>query len=83
MYYAYVLKSIKFDWYYKGLTDNVNRRFDEHNNGLVKKTKHYAPFNLVHVEILETQKLARMMEKYLKSGFGREIIKEIEKSVNI
>ncbi|HEX7042552.1 MAG TPA: GIY-YIG nuclease family protein [Patescibacteria group bacterium] len=78
MYFAYVIKSKRFEWYYKGLSDDVDRRFDEHNSGLVKVTKFYAPFRLVHVEIVETLKEARTMEKFFKSGYGREIIKEID-----
>lgn len=77
MYYAYVIKSINHNWFYVGLSDNIDRRFGEHNSGWVVKTKFYRPFILVHVEIANNRSDARKFEKYLKSGFGKEIIKEI------
>ena len=76
--YVYVLKSLKFNRYYVGLSQNVEQRFTAHNNGWVKKTKFYKPFKLVHVEITEDRKEARKLEKYFKSGYGKEIIKEID-----
>ena len=46
---------------------------------MVKLTsrKNKLPLKLVHVEICNNRKKARSIEKYLKSGFGRELIKEI------
>jgi len=76
--YVYILKSIKYGRYYIGLTKNVVRRFIEHNSGWVKKTKFYRPFKLVHVEIVDNRIQARILEKYFKSGYGRDIIREIE-----
>jgi putative endonuclease len=78
MWYVYILKSIKFQRYYIGLSDDVDRRFLEHNNGWVKKTKFYKPFRLAHVEITDNRQEARQLEKYFKSGYGKEIIKEID-----
>lgn len=78
MWYVYILRSIKFRRYYVGLSNNIDRRFLEHNNGWVTKTKFYKPFRLVHVEITDTRQGARSLEKYFKSGYGKEIIKEID-----
>lgn len=77
MYYVYVIKSIKFNWFYVGLSDNVDRRYKEHNDGMVKKTRFYRPFLLIQVEIVENRIEARKLEVYFKSGYGKEIIKEI------
>ncbi len=76
--FVYALKSIKHNRKYIGLTVDVDRRFFEHNNGWVKKTKIFRPFRLIHVEIVRNRIEARKMEKYFKSGYGREIINEIE-----
>ncbi|OGD88863.1 hypothetical protein A3F45_00705 [Candidatus Curtissbacteria bacterium RIFCSPHIGHO2_12_FULL_41_17] len=79
--FVYVLKSIRHGRFYTGLTEDVDRRFTEHNNGWVSKTKFYKPFRLVYVEIVSDRVEARKLEKYFKSGRGREIIKEIESLV--
>ncbi len=76
--YVYILKSIKNGRHYTGIINNVARRFLEHNNGWVTKTKFHKPFILIHVELVKDRFEARKFEKYFKSGFGREIIKEIE-----
>jgi len=78
MYYTYIIQS-KTDrkFVYKGITNNIERRLKQHNFGKVKKTKFYCPFNLIHVEITESRVDARKIEKFFKSGYGREIINQI------
>jgi predicted GIY-YIG superfamily endonuclease len=40
MWYFYVLQSEKNkNWFYKGSTNNINRRMNQHNNGEVDSTK--------------------------------------------
>ena len=63
--------------YYKGYTTNVKRRIKEHNSGRVVSTKSKIPYELIFVQICRSRIKARKLEKYLKSGFGREIIKEM------
>jgi len=79
--YVYILRSIKNKKHYVGITNDISRRFLEHNSGWVSKTKCYKPFELIHVELAQDIKQARKIEKYFKSGCGREIIKEIEKNL--
>jgi len=76
MYYVYILKSLRKKVFYKGFTDDLDRRLCEHKNGLCQTTKNLIPFELVFVQICETRDEARNLEKYLKSGSGREIIRE-------
>ena len=78
MYYVYILKSLKTGIYYKGLTDNLDRRLRQHLTGRSPTTRHQLPLLLVHVEICEMRQQARELEKFFKSGFGREVIKEID-----
>ena len=75
MYFVYVLKSECYNRFYIGISDNIDRRLKEHNNGKTKSTKHYRPWNLVFSEMYENRAQARVREKYLKSGIGREYIK--------
>lgn len=77
MFYVYVLQSLKTGVFYKGLTDNIDRRLKEHESGKSPTTKRLLPVKLVYVEICDNRQAARELEKYFKSGFGREIIKEI------
>ena len=71
MYYVYVIYSCNFDRYYVGMTDALNRRLEEHNNGKNQSTKAYKPWELVYKESLDSREAARKREKYLKSAAGR------------
>lgn len=82
MYYVYVLQSLKTGELYKGLTGNFDRRLSQHAKGKVASTKKRLPLRLVHVEVCETRAEARKMEKFFKSGYGREIIKELAELVS-
>ncbi len=76
MYYVYVLKSEKSSSLYKGQTDNLEKRLKEHNNGKVKYTKSYIPWEIIYYEVFTTREEAVNREKYLKSGIGRQFLKE-------
>ena len=77
MYSVYVIKSQIDSRLYVGLSNNVERRVGEHNHGHVFSTKGYRPWNLVYYENIGNRKEARVREKYLKSGCGKEFLKEI------
>ena len=66
MFYVYVLKSEKDGSLYIGYTDNLKRRFVEHNEGRSKSTKHKAPFALVYYEAYRSKSDARYRESNLK-----------------
>ena len=76
MWYVYVLKSIEKDFTYIGSTGDLKRRFNEHNNGESQSTKHYRPFRLVMYVAVETEKKARELEHYFKTGSGAAILKK-------
>ncbi|HEY0742599.1 MAG TPA: GIY-YIG nuclease family protein [Chryseosolibacter sp.] len=78
MFYVYALSSLNRKYIYVGLTDNVDRRFSQHNNGLNKTTKPYRPFVLIYTECLPTRSLAREREKFLKSGVGKEFLSRLK-----
>ena len=81
MHYVYILKSLKTGEFYKGLTDNIDRRLNQHLNGKSKSTKHKLPLIPIHIELCSDRQSARKMEKFFKSGYGREIIDEISAQV--
>jgi len=75
MYYVYILKSKKTAKLYKGSTEDLKNRLNEHNRGKVKSTKSGCPWGLVYYEAFENKKLARREELFLKTGKGRERVK--------
>jgi len=78
LYYTYVLKSIETGELYTGATKNVEKRFAEHNDGLVRSTKHKRPLNLIYYEACLNKDDAFRRERYLKTGMGKRYILETE-----
>lgn len=77
MWYVYILQSNKDSVLYKGLTNNIDKRLKQHLQGQSKTTKKLLPLKLVYVEVCKNRVEARKMEKFFKSGFGREVLEEI------
>ena len=75
MFYTYVLKSKIDNKLYVGHTDNLKRRFDEHNKGQEKSTRDRGPFILLYYEACLELDKAIKREKYFKTGFGRRFLK--------
>ena len=75
MIYVYVIRSLKANYNYVGITNNIQRRFIQHNLGYNKSTKPFYPFKLILTETYENYIEAREREKFLKSGKGREYLK--------
>ena len=75
MFYAYVLKSLNHDFYYKGHCENLEERLKEHNSGKTVSIKPYIPFELIYTEEFETREEAIIREKYFKSSAGRRYLK--------
>ncbi len=83
LYYVYILLSEKRkNWSYVGSTNNIERRFKEHQLGKIKSTKGMRPLKLIFTRLYKTKEVALEKELYFKSGFGREeknnIIKQSE-----
>jgi putative endonuclease len=66
MFYAYVLKSTIDHCLYTGSTNDLKKRFKEHNDGNVFSTKLRRPFELVYYEAYKSEKDARKREHNLK-----------------
>lgn len=58
------------------MSSNLEKRLHEHNAGRTKSTKGYCPWKLFFFECFDTSEEARKREKYLKSGYGKQWIKE-------
>ncbi len=75
IFYTYILKSRKNDNMYTGYTNDLRKRFKQHNDNLNGYTKGRGPFQLIYYEACMNEDDARAREKYLKSGKGKRYIK--------
>jgi putative endonuclease len=70
------LQSLKDNKFYIGWTDDLKKRIDKHQQGLVKSTKNRLLIKLVYFEACLSKNKAIKREKQLKTGFGRKFLKE-------
>ena len=75
-YYIYVLYSLKDSRLYVGYTTDLKKRLIQHKEGLVTSTKHRLPLKLIHYEYFINKEDAKTRERFLKSGFGRDQLKQ-------
>ena len=69
MYHVYLLKSAKDGGVYIGRTDDLRRRFQEHQEGRVESTRDRRPLALMYVESYADKESADERERKLKD-FG-------------
>lgn len=71
-YYVYILKCSDKS-YYTGITNNIDRRLIEHNNGLDRRAYTFfrRPVELVYFELFQNPNDAIMWEKRIK-GWSRK-----------
>jgi putative endonuclease len=67
MFYVYTLQSTVNNKYYKGQTDNLERRLKEHNNKEEKSTAPFTPWILLWSTSLPTRSEALILERKLKN----------------
>ena len=81
MYHCYIIQSLLNGKFYIGSTDNPRERLEYHNKGLVKSTKPYIPWKIVHYEYFKTRAETIKREKQIKGWKKRlMIIKLISKN---
>lgn len=80
-YFVYIIRSIGTNRFYTGISSDINRRLKQHNQKLCNThtTKNLTDFELVFCQIVDSRIEARKLEKYLKSGCGREFRDEVVK----
>jgi putative endonuclease len=75
MYYVYILFSEADRKLYTGFCDNLRARFEKHQNGYVKSTKHRRPLRLIYYEAYVNRIDARKRETHLKGGKEKSELK--------
>lgn len=85
MFYVYILGSLKDKELYIGSTNDLRKRFREHNSGKVLSTKSRRPFILLYYEAYKTEGEARDRESSLKlRGQARAgLIKRISTTIKL
>ena len=76
MHYVYILQSQRDKNYYTGVTGNLKKRLQQHNDGLVNHTKMKRPIKVAWYCAFANRKSAYRFEKYLKSGSGLAFAKK-------
>lgn len=71
-FYVYILQSEINNTFYKGHTDNIWRRLDEHNSGKETYSSKFKPWKLIWYTIKPTKSEAIILEKKLKNITSRE-----------
>jgi putative endonuclease len=77
MVIVYAIQSEVSPRIYVGMTMNLERRLSEHNSGWTKSTRPFRPWRILYTENCENWEMGRQREKYLKSGFGKEFLKNL------
>ena len=78
-FYVYILLSLKDLGLYIGFTSNLQKRLILHSRGLVTATKFRKPLKLIHYEYFINISDAKSRERFLKSGFGRDQLRQFLK----
>ena len=66
MYYVYILTSKKTKMLYIGFTEDLKRRFSEHNSGKESFTSKFKPWKIVYYESYLNKQDATIRESKLK-----------------
>lgn len=75
MFYTYVIKSKKSGRLYTGFTNDLRKRFKQHNENKSTWTKNKGPWDLIYYEACLNEEDAGSREKYLKTGMGKRYLK--------
>jgi putative endonuclease len=80
-YTVYAISSIERNYIYVGLSSELEERITRHQKGYGRTTRPYRPFKLIYTEEFSSRAKARLHEKNLKSGSGKEFLEGIQSIV--
>jgi predicted GIY-YIG superfamily endonuclease len=71
MKFVYIIQSIVHpSQYYTGITNDIQRRLEDHNSGKSPHTNRYKPWKLISYTYFAEDDRAAKFEQYLKTGSG-------------
>lgn len=73
MYYVYILKLSNFK-YYTGMTNNINRRLQEHISGKSISTRRHLPLALIFITTCPDKFIARRLEIKIKNKGAKKFL---------
>lgn len=74
MWFVYILRSHTSRHLYVGSTNDLRKRLGQHKQGESRFTRQWQPWQLVSCVVLSSEKPARNLEHYFKTGSGRAFI---------
>ena len=74
MWYVYVIRSLKSDYFYTGSTNDLRKRFKEHQSGTRGWTNKHIPYELIYYEASKNETDSRSRELFLKTGMGKRYL---------
>ena len=77
MYFVYVLQSVTDERLYIGFTNNIEKRFRDHNSGKNLSTQSRRPFNLIYYEAHLVKEDALRRERYFKTTKGKTTLRQM------
>jgi len=77
MHHVYILLNKLKTKTYTGVTADVDKRLKEHNDGRVKSSRPYWPYDVLHIESYATLKEARAKERFYKTTTGRRKLQKL------
>lgn len=80
-WFVYIIKSEIDGDYYKGITQNIDKRLDEHNEGKSKFTSTKMPWKLVFCRKYDLKRNALIEEKRLKK-LNRRSLDNLIQTIN-
>ncbi|MGE0642859.1 MAG: GIY-YIG nuclease family protein [Nitrospira sp.] len=81
IYYLYILLNEAGTRTYTGVSDDIEKRLKEHNEGKVTSSRPYRPYKVIYTQAFTTLRETRQEERYYKSATGRRRLKEIISSL--
>lgn len=77
MHYVYVIQSETFKSLYFGITEDLNKRLQDHNSGKVRSTRFGKPWRYIYIEGYRSKADAEDRELTLKQyGNARTYVKK-------
>ena len=77
MFFTYILYSAKYDRYYIGHCEDMNKRLYRHNSKMVTATKNFIPWEIVYYEQFESRIEANKTELYIKRMKSRKYVEKL------